>query len=227
MAPLDFDITLMIVGDIYILGNIIRDPKCGQKSLWGQKMRITHCSKKKKKWSLKLWLWRYGNKTKQEEEGGTRNLLGALRREDDLRLGDENALKMYARQSENLKSRWGKSEEKAQQGIFIGEVRNTPQWRGGKPNEPLFNATRVSLRFANRQTMMTAERIASSGTPFESALMDTSAAQFCPLEFLAKPLAPWVPWFALKDWTRIKGGLMYGLKKPQPHWAQDPDMIAS
>ena len=33
------------------------------------------------------------------------DLLGALRREDDLRLGDENALKMYARQSENLKSR--------------------------------------------------------------------------------------------------------------------------
>ena len=223
--PLDFDIALMIVGDIYILENIVRSPKCDQRSLWGQKMRITYCSKKKK-WSLKLWSWRYGNKTKQEE-GGTRNLLGALGREDDLRLGDENALKMYARQSDNLKSGWGKSEEKAQQGIFIGEVRNTPQWRGGKPNEPIFNAICMPLRFANRQTMMTAKWTASSGMPFESTLMDVSAAQFCLLEFSAKPLALWVPWFAPENWARIKGGLMYGPKKPQAHWAQGLDMIAS
>ena len=42
--------------------------------------------------------------TKQEEEGEGKNLLGALRRKDDLRLGDEYALKLYARQSENLKN---------------------------------------------------------------------------------------------------------------------------
>ena len=39
-----------------------------------------------------------------QEEGGRKNLLGVLRRKDDLRLGDENALEMYARQSENLKN---------------------------------------------------------------------------------------------------------------------------
>ena len=33
----------------------------------------------------------------QEEEGGRKNLLGALRRKDDQRLGDENTLKIYAR----------------------------------------------------------------------------------------------------------------------------------
>ena len=42
--------------------------------------------------------------TKQEKEKGRKNLLKALRRKDDLRLGDENALRKYARQSESLKN---------------------------------------------------------------------------------------------------------------------------
>ena len=42
--------------------------------------------------------------TKQEEERGRKNLLGALRRKDDLRLGDENTLRIYAQQSESLKN---------------------------------------------------------------------------------------------------------------------------
>ena len=58
--------------------------------------------------------------TKQEEERGRKNLLGALRRKDDLRLGDENALRIYAQQSESLKNEWNKSEEKTQRGLFIG-----------------------------------------------------------------------------------------------------------
>ena len=41
--------------------------------------------------------------TKQEEERGRKNLLRALRRKDDLKLGDENALRIYARQSKSLK----------------------------------------------------------------------------------------------------------------------------
>ena len=41
--------------------------------------------------------------TKQEEERGRKNLLRALRRKDDLKLGDENALRIYAQQSESLK----------------------------------------------------------------------------------------------------------------------------
>ena len=40
----------------------------------------------------------------KQKEGGRKNLLGALRKKDDLRLGVENALKIYARQSENLKN---------------------------------------------------------------------------------------------------------------------------
>ena len=59
--------------------------------------------------------------TKQEEERGRKNLQGALRRKNDLRLGDENALRIYARQSESLKNEWSKSEEKTQRGLFIGK----------------------------------------------------------------------------------------------------------
>ena len=40
----------------------------------------------------KIW-----KETKQEEEKGRKNLLRALRRKDDLRLEDENALRIYAR----------------------------------------------------------------------------------------------------------------------------------
>ena len=58
--------------------------------------------------------------TKQEEERGRNNLLGAVRREDDLKLGDENALGIYTQQSESLKNEWSKSEEKTQRGLFIG-----------------------------------------------------------------------------------------------------------
>ena len=144
-------------------------------------------------------------------------LIGALRREGDQRLGDKNALRMCAQQSENLKSEWGKSEEKAQHGVYIGRAHNTSQWRGRKPNKPSFNATLVPFRFANCQIMMTVERTARNGTLFESALMDASTTQFCPLEFSTKPLALWVPWFVPKNRARIKGGLLYGPKKPQPH----------
>ena len=51
----------------------------------------------------------------------------------------------------------------------------------------------MPLWFANRQTMMTDERTASNGTPFESALMDASATLFCLLELSANPLAPSIP----------------------------------
>ena len=44
-APLDLNIALMTVGDIYIPGNTIRSLKCGQKSFWGQKIRVIHRSK--------------------------------------------------------------------------------------------------------------------------------------------------------------------------------------
>ena len=53
--------------------------------------------------------------------------------------------------------------------------------------------SRMPLWFANRQTMMTDERTASNGTPFESALMDASATLFCLLELSANPLAPSIP----------------------------------
>ena len=61
-------------------------------------------SLKKKKMIPKTTIATIWKETKQEEEGGGKNLLGALRRKDDLRLGDEYALKLYARQSENLKN---------------------------------------------------------------------------------------------------------------------------
>ena len=134
-----------------------------------------------------------------------KNLLGALRRKDDMRLGDENALKIYVRQYENLNKGWSKSEEKTQQGLFIGRG-NTPQWRGEKPNEPSFNATRVPLRFTNRQTMMTTEWTASSGTSFEGAIMGTSTAWFYLLDFSAKHSISCVPWFISENRAQIKGG---------------------
>ena len=134
-----------------------------------------------------------------------KNLLGALRRKDDMRLGDENALKIYVRQCENLKNGWSKSEEKTQQGLFIGRG-NTPQWRGRNPNKPSFNATRVPLRFTNHQTMMTTEWTASSDTSFEGASMGTSTAWFYLLDFSTKPSVSWVPWFISENRARIKGG---------------------
>ena len=100
----------------------------------------------------------------------------------------QTPLRICAWQSENLKSEEGKSKEKAQQEVYIGGARNASQRRGGKPNEPSFNTTLMSLRFANLQTMMTARRTARSGTPFKSALMDVSTTQLCPLEFSAKRL---------------------------------------
>ena len=87
-----------------------------------------------------------------------------------------------------MESEEGKNKEKAQQEVYIGGARNASKRRGGKPNEPSFNATLVPLRFTNRQTMMTAKRIARNGAPFKSALMNASTTQFCPLEFWAKPL---------------------------------------
>ena len=50
------------------------------------------------------------NKARRKKE----KLTGALRREGDQRLRVEYALRIYARQSENLKSEEGKSKDKAQ-----------------------------------------------------------------------------------------------------------------
>ena len=135
-------------------------------------------------------------------------------------------LRICAQRSENLKSEEGKSKEKAQQEVYIGGACDASQRRGGKSYEPSFNATLMPLRFTNRQTMMTARRTARSGTPFKSALIDVSTIRLCPLEFSAKCLTLWVPWFALKSRARIKGGLLYGLRKSQFYQAQGPGTIA-
>ena len=47
MEPLDFDIALMTIGDIYILGDTVFGPKRGQRSVGNQKMRVAHRSKEK------------------------------------------------------------------------------------------------------------------------------------------------------------------------------------
>ena len=124
------------------------------------------------------------NKARRKKE----KLTGALRREGDQRLRVEYALRICTRQSENLKSEEGKSKEKAQQEVYIGGARNASQRRGGKPNDPSFDATLVPLRFANRQTMMTTRQTVRSGAPFKNALIEASTTQFCLLEFSAKHL---------------------------------------
>ena len=42
MAPLDFNIALVTIGNINILGDAIRSPKGSQKGFKGEKIRIAH-----------------------------------------------------------------------------------------------------------------------------------------------------------------------------------------
>ena len=125
------------------------------------------------------------------------------------------ALRICARQSENLESEEGKNKEKAQQEVYIERARNASQQKGGKPNDPSFNAAATPLRFANCQTIMTAKRTARRGAPFKGALMDVLTTRLCLLEFSAKRLTLWVPWFVPKSRAQIKEGLLYGPCKSQ------------